>query len=190
MHTRMRELRFVTGAILIVLALSPAGRVFAARQSPTLAELAAKEKQRRQALTARAVVITEEDLPRVPAPALPSTAPPAAPKAQTPSVESASSALTNDSKDEAWWRQRIALARDDLRRSEVLADALQTRLNVLATDIASRDDPHQRARLADDRQKAQAELDRLKTVVERQKQKIGDIEEEARRAGVPPGWLR
>src|SRR5450756_2400479 len=43
---------------------------------------------------------------------------------------------------------------------------------------------------ADDRQKALAELERVKTEIEKLTKQIADIEEEARRAGVPPGWLR
>jgi septal ring factor EnvC (AmiA/AmiB activator) len=93
-------------------------------------------------------------------------------------------------KDETWWRQRIGQLRDSLRRNEILAEALQTRINALTNDFASRDDPHQRARIADDRQKATAELDRVRSEIELQKRKTGEIEDEARRAGVPPGWLR
>ena len=33
-------------------------------------------------------------------------------------------------------------------------------------------------------------MDRLKGEIEKCKKKIADIEEEARKAGVPPGWLR
>jgi len=34
------------------------------------------------------------------------------------------------------------------------------------------------------------ELERLKKEIQQQTKAIADIEEEARRAGVPPGWLR
>jgi hypothetical protein len=54
----------------------------------------------------------------------------------------------------------------------------------------NRDDPAQRAVIADNRQKSLAELDRVKSEIEKNKKAIADIEEEARRAGVPPGWLR
>jgi hypothetical protein len=67
---------------------------------------------------------------------------------------------------------------------------LQTRINSLTNDFSSRDDPYQRARIAEDRQKAMAEMDRVKGDIDLQKKKIADVEEEARRAGVPPGWVR
>jgi hypothetical protein len=67
---------------------------------------------------------------------------------------------------------------------------LQTRVNSLTTDFSGRDDPYQRAKIAEERSKAILELDRVKADVESNRKKIGDIEDEARRAGVPPGWLR
>jgi hypothetical protein len=72
----------------------------------------------------------------------------------------------------------------------VFAEALQSRINALSADFAARDDPAQRAQIADDRQKALEELERVKTDIETSRKTVADIEEEARRAGVPPGWLR
>ena len=66
----------------------------------------------------------------------------------------------------------------------------QTRINALTADFAGRDDPFQRAQIGDDRQKAIAELARVTLEIDKATKSIGDIEEEARRAGVPPGWLR
>ena len=81
-------------------------------------------------------------------------------------------------------------ARSALSRSQIFADALQSRINALNTDIVNRDDPAQRAQLELERQRATAELERVKTEIAGQTKAIADIEEEARRAGVPPGWLR
>jgi predicted nucleic acid-binding Zn-ribbon protein len=38
--------------------------------------------------------------------------------------------------------------------------------------------------------KTVAELERVRGEIEAQEQAVADLEEEARRAGVPPGWLR
>lgn len=84
----------------------------------------------------------------------------------------------------------MAGARAALERSKVLADALQSRLNALATDIVNRDDPAQRAQLELERQRAITELDRMKAEIAEQTKAIADLEEDARKAGVPPGWLR
>jgi hypothetical protein len=72
----------------------------------------------------------------------------------------------------------------------MFAEALQSRINGLTADFTSRDDPAQRAVVANDRQKALAELDRVKNDITQQTKAIADIQEEARKGGVPPGWLR
>ena len=77
-----------------------------------------------------------------------------------------------------------------LDQDQMNADAMQTRINSLNTDFVNRDDPAQRAQIAKDRDRSLAELDRLKKSVDNTKKAISNLEEEARRAGVPPGWLR
>jgi hypothetical protein len=72
----------------------------------------------------------------------------------------------------------------------MFAEALQSRINALSTDYVNRDDPAQRQSLFDQRQQALAELDRVQAEVKAFTREIADIEEEARRLGVPPGWLR
>jgi hypothetical protein len=67
---------------------------------------------------------------------------------------------------------------------------MQSRINALTTDFTNRDDPAQRARIGVERQKALADLDRLKRALETGKKAIADLMEEGRRAGVPAGWLR
>ena len=78
----------------------------------------------------------------------------------------------------------------ELDRDQTYSDAMQSRINGLTADFTARDDPAQRAVIARDRQKAMDELDRLKLVIQRTRKAIADLEEEARRASVPPGWLR
>lgn len=158
---------------------------------PTLADVARRAREGRQG-TRPVRVYTNDDLTNAgaaaPAPAVPAVAPPAnSESAKTAPAETAASAAP---KSEEAWRARIARARDDLHRNEVFAEALQSRINALSGDFAARDDPFQRAQIADDRQKALEELERVKKDVESSRKAIADIEEEARRAGVPPGWLR
>ena len=93
-------------------------------------------------------------------------------------------------KTEKYWRDRMDAAREDVRRNQAFASALQSRINGLSADFTSRDDPAQRAQIADERQKALAELDRVNKAVTDGNKAIADIEEEARRAMVPAGWIR
>jgi hypothetical protein len=167
-----------------------------AQQKPSLGELAAREAQRRQAIKGTSKVLTNADLPRAiaprPAPPAGAAAPgaEAAPGEETKPKDAQQPKTEEPAKDQAWWRQRMSQAREALRRNEMFAEALQTRINSLTNDFAARDDPFQRAKLAEDRTKALEELSRLKADIESSRKNIADIEEEARRAGVPPGWLR
>jgi hypothetical protein len=113
----------------------------------------------------------------------------AAPKApgaaQAPAAQDAGAAG-----DEKYWRGRMVTARGNLQRQELFLEALQSRVNALTTDFVNRDDPAQRAQIAADRQKALAEMESVRKDIEQAKKQIADLEEEARKAGVPPGWLR
>jgi hypothetical protein len=60
----------------------------------------------------------------------------------------------------------------------------------LTTDVLLRDDPAQRRVIGMDRQKAVAELGRVTKEMAQFRKTIADIEEDARRAGVPAVWLR
>lgn len=160
-------------------------------QQPSLAELAQKEQDRKKAMKAApAKVYTDKDLPKSSTPpAVASTVPSSTPPAATEEKPAAEQPKPPDS-EETTWRNRMAQAREALRRSEAFADALQSRINALTADVVNRDDPYQRAKLADDRLKALAELQRVQGEIEQSKKDISDIEEEARKAGVPPGWIR
>jgi predicted secreted protein len=168
-------------------------------RAQSLAEIAKKEADRRKASGAQAKptprkVYTNDDLKAVPPPS-PGTLP--APPAADAKADAAKAAAEKDAqkkpadeKGEEYWRGRMAQAREELRRDEMFREALQTRINSLTNDFAARDDPYQRAQLADDRQKALAEMARVTQEIDDLKKRIADIEEEARQAGVPPGWIR
>jgi hypothetical protein len=72
----------------------------------------------------------------------------------------------------------------------VLLDALQSRVNALNTDFVNADDPAQRSVIEGNRRTTLAEMESVKADIEKQNQEIVSIQEEARKAGVPPGWLR
>ena len=166
----------------------------AGAQTPSLGEVAKKESDRRKAAGNAGKVYTNKDLPA-------SAQKPATPAAGTESTipldpvaaateQKPEAKPEGETKDEAWWRNRIAAAREELRRNEMFAEALQTRINSLGRDFVSRDNPVQRARISEDRAEALSELNRVKQEIGRGKKQIEDIEEEARKGGVPPGWLR
>ena len=92
--------------------------------------------------------------------------------------------------DEAWWRARVATARAAADRDQWLVETVQSRLNGLTNEVASRDDPAERATLIEQRLRAVNELARLKKAVEVDRAIVDDIIEEARKQNVPPGWIR
>ncbi len=180
------------GPALDVRAQTPASR--------PLVDVAKAEEARRKGVRKPAKVYTNGDLKgdnaalRPATPATPAT--PAAPPAAgntTPAVTLPGGPLptpTPATRDQAYWSARMSTARAALERSRLFAESLQTRINVLTTDFVNRDDPAQRAKIETDRKTALAELDKVRLEMETQQKAIVGIEDEARRAGVPSGWLR
>lgn len=172
----------------------------------TLGDVAKKEEARRKTVKAPAKVYTNDDLrpSDISAPPAPVDAPAAAQPAPTPGEQQVPPspsgvqqpeapkppAADEPKKDEAYWKGRIAKARDDRDRAQTFADALQSRINALTADFAARADPAQRAQIGNDRNKALAELDRVKKEIEDNTKAIAAIQEDARKAGVPAGWVR
>ena len=178
--------------VRVLSAIGLAVTIAAPATAQSLGELAKKEEARRKAIKAPGKVLTNDTIRSIPVPS--SGAAPA--PASTPSKESDAAAdkkpkPEDDRKtQEATWRTRIQGARDALLRNQMFAEALQSRINGLNADFTARDDPAQRAVVANERQKALTELDRVKDDIVKQTKSIADIQEEARKAGVPPGWLR
>ena len=88
------------------------------------------------------------------------------------------------------WRARMTTAREARTRAELMASALQNRADGLWAQFTAMDDPARRGVVERQRTEALAELERTRAEAGRLDRQVRDIEEEARRAGVPPGWLR
>jgi hypothetical protein len=186
--------RFLT----VALAALAVGVSAASAQS--LGEVARKEQQRRKT-TAKTSgkTYTNRDLgpggtraQAPPAPASQTAGPGGATATDADKAKAAEppAAPKDPRETEEYWRERMEGAKAELQRNEMFLEALQSRVNALTTDFVNRDDPSQRAVVATDRQKALVEMERTKELVGKLKQQIADIEEEARQAGVPPGWIR
>jgi hypothetical protein len=183
---------------LLVIVLLAAWASPAAGQS--LAAVARKEEARRKQLKQTSRVISNKDLrpgdttPRPlaqpPAPAPAPAADAAAPGAPGAPGDKPVDEAAQREQDEQAWRQKMADARLALERSQMYADALQSKINALWADFTARDDPAQRAQIELERKRALAEQERVKGDIETQKKAIEALEDEARKAGVPPGWIR
>ena len=189
--------RFI-GIIAVFLAIAPP---LAASQ--TLAAVAKAEEARRKSVKKPAKTFGNGDLKPATGVATPATGTPTTPAAPaaspTPGAAAVNIALSPDPaaaaakpapQDEAFWTGRMAAARAALDRTRLFADALQSRINALNTDFVNRDDPAQRSVIEQDRIKALAELERVKKEMTDQTKAIAAIQDEARAAGVPAGWVR
>ncbi len=185
--------RTVIAAVVLVAAGLAAWPGVAAAQS--LAEIARQEEARRKAIKKPSKVYTNGSLKSVPGEVIPTPpapkpeqgeTPPAAGEGQPPAGEPpADPRGTRES-----WKQRYDAAVEERDNNALMIDALQSRINGLLADFTARDDPAQRSVIAADRQKALDEFERRRKMQVTLEKAVADIEEDARRAGVPPGWLR
>jgi hypothetical protein len=189
---------FITAAGLLLVAAGFAAPPVGAQ---SLADVAKKEADRRKTVPEPAKVYTNKDLSPVP----PGSSSPAAPAPDASAktgdtdkkgddkgekAEKSEKGEKEPVKDQAYWSGKLKALRDKLAKDKDYADAMQTRINSLTTDFVNRDDPAQRSVIEQNRNKSIAELGRLNTSVKDTQKAIDDLLEEARRAGVPPGWLR
>ena len=187
--------RTVVSAVAATLLIVFAG-ARASAQTP-LAEIAKKEADRRKAAPPAGKVYTNKDLPasaQKPATPVTSETLPVDPVAAATARSAARrgpEARSRRPQTKRGGRIGSSAARGELRRNEMFAEALQTRINSLTRDYAPRQSRRQahRRRPRSGRKRWPSSA-RVKQDVERGKKQIADIEEEARKAGVPPGWLR
>jgi hypothetical protein len=156
----------------------------------SLGAVAKESEAQRKVAKSSGKVYTNDSLKSAPAPS-----PTAA--AATPATSTAEQAPTADAKpkadagkDEATWRERIKSERDGLTRSEAFAAALQSQINGLYAEFTACQAPTQCKDVSEKRQKSIAELDRVKKEIAAHTKAITDIQDEARKAGVPAGWVR
>jgi hypothetical protein len=198
----------ITAAVVVLSVLAGCVRPVWAQ---SLGDLARQEEERRKTIKSVAKVYTNKDLgnaqpPPPPASGAGQAAPAgaAAPAAggQTGATGSTGQTIPagrtatdgdNDKgvqKDQAYWAGRMKDLNTQLTRDETFASALQNQVNSLTSDFINRDDPAQRSIIEQNRAKALSEFARLQKEIDKDKKSIADLEEEARRAGAPPGWLR
>lgn len=155
----------------------------------SLGTVAKQGEAQRKATKSSGKVYTNDSLKSAPAPSQPAPAATPAPAAEQPAGTEATP-KSDSAKDEATWRERIKSERDALARSEAFASALQSQINGLYAEFTACQAPTQCKDVTEKRQKSVAELERVKKEVAAHTKAITDIQEEARRAGVPAGWVR
>jgi len=163
--------------------------------APTsLADIAQREALRRQSTPRSASVLTNDDLPLM-APAAVSgivrPEPTAAAEGTGPGTDDDEAGQpSTEARDEAWWRERLTAARSELETSRQSLTSQQEKVSQLQADFVGRDDPAQREQIRQQLSAATEEAVRLQGQVAADEKAIDAILDEARRAGVPPGWIR
>jgi hypothetical protein len=182
-------------AVLVAILLSVG--IAAPLAAQTLADVARQEQERRKAIKKPAKVLTNQDLRAATGTAPPATTettpatgttPPAA-DGQKPAAD-AEKKPEEPAKDQAYWSGRWKDLQTQISRNETFAVALQSRINALANEYTNQGDGVRQQAIAVDRQKTIDELNRVTKQIADDKKAIATLQEDARRAGVPAGWLR
>jgi hypothetical protein len=158
-----------------------------------LGDMARKAEDARKAAKKNAKVYTNSDAGNVQAATMTS---PTSDRAAAPAASGGGEGApagekpaADERKDQAHWADRMKTLQTQLERDTQFAAAIQTRINILSADLVN-NDQGQRPAIEADRTRAMAELARLQKAIEDDRKAITALEDEARRAGVPPGWLR
>jgi hypothetical protein len=160
----------------------------AASSAQSLADVARTEEARRQKIAAPAKVYTDADVQKYA---------PAAPGAQAAATTVTSldangkpvgqqAAAEGLPGDEAGWRARLQNARDGIDRNRLLLSALEQQARSAAKRAGTADGSEP----ADSNTTRAAEVKRLKAESDAFSATLANAEEDARKAGVPPGWVR
>ncbi len=179
-------------ALLVLIVGSQPGSAVA--QPQTLGQLAAQQKAKAPAKPAKVYtekdVVVRDDAPPPVAHATPS-APPTTPTSPDTPI---SGGLD---KGEAWWRQHMQTlqgAADDAATNLAAAiDREAVLSNIMTRSVDNNDyvrDRLRRVALEREWQTAKADVSRLTADVTNRKRAVEVAKENARRDGVPPGWLR
>ncbi len=193
-------MRTKASLIVVTAVLVSIGATAVPLAAQSLADVARKEEERRKAIKKPSKVLTNKDLGSVPATAPPETTattpdasgttPAAAGKDGQKPAADAEKKAAEPAKDQAYWSGRAKGLQTQLDRDQTFAVALQSRINALANEYTNQGDGVRQQAIAVERQKTIDELNRLTKQIQDDKKAIADLQEDARRAGVPAGWLR
>jgi len=192
--------------LVVVLALA-AGSL----PAQSLGELAAKEKRRREEEQKKnkgpARVVTTEDLANVQGTTATEAAKPVLAQELGGKPRSSADEIDQDrprekpanpeaearergGQDEKTWRAQAAGLRQEIQEVEQKVKALEEQVNKLFGDIQRSTDTYEILRLRGEQEKLAEQIKVAKRERDGVRQELVQLEDSARRAGVPPGWIR
>lgn len=178
--------------------------VSAVAAGQSLGELARREEERRKAIEKPARLYTIEDVRRLAggeiqppqaaggasAEAASLQTPPPAPVAPAEAKDAAPPVAMPATRDEAYWRGLMSDLRMKLSEASQARAELTSRAQALTGEVAAATDLSQRAALSRELSKILAEIERLDAEIAKRTREIAGLENQARREGVPAGWIR
>jgi hypothetical protein len=91
---------------------------------------------------------------------------------------------------EAGWRTRAQRARQSVTDTAARVATLEQQVQQLAGKSLASTDTFEIMRLRQQRESLEAQLKEARAASQKAVEQLGGLEDEARRAGVPPGWIR
>jgi hypothetical protein len=164
--------------------------------SQSLADLANKEKERREAVKNNRVITPEEaakyraDTPAADSPDQTSATSDTG-KKDTPKVDKGDSDEPVDfqGRPESYWRETMAAARERVKSLENEANVITLKIADLQNKFYSEDDGFKREGIQREIQKSFYEQDKNKEELAKARDALQDLEKEGRKSGALPGWL-
>ncbi|MFQ6069070.1 MAG: hypothetical protein ACE5LC_00935, partial [Candidatus Aminicenantales bacterium] len=169
--------------------------------SQSLVEIAKKEKERRARLKGKTVkVITNADLRRMKGKASVSVMriqPPEKEKSTPPKEEKVKSQTSPAEKDfssewmnEELFRKKKNSLFQNLEKAKEYVSLLETKLNGLWQEFNTMDDVISRDAILREMEETRQKIKKAKEEEEKARKELDKFLKEARKKGVPPGWLR
>jgi hypothetical protein len=184
-----------------------------AASAQTLADIAKKDTDRRKEVKHPAKVYTNDDVQNV-KPILPmmendgnGTKPmdPSSPNASANASSSSAATSVGDDPsapktdaaprpgvkagEEQQWRARMAAAHEAVSRTQLQLEGMRNHAAQMTAASAAASE-EQRGTFQKQQQDALQEYDKLRADLQKYQKALSELEAEAHRAGVPPGWLR
>ncbi len=167
----------------------------------SLADLANKEKERRQEVK-NDKIITDQQAAKFRSEPLkadgPEQPPGIKPDSEKKSVEDTSASENPESDEpvdfegrpESYWRKTMAEARQKVKDLENEANVITLRIATLQTQFYAEDDGFKREGIQKEIQKSFYEQDQNKEELAKAQDILQDLEKEARKTGALPGWIQ
>lgn len=172
---------------LVLVLLAPSWILAQGEKVPSLVELARKERQRRASSRKAVPVITNATLEKLKRGD--SRLPEAVPAEEAVEDQGGEGEAAGESRKQQW-EGAFESVRLDLETAVTKGQVLDLRMNDLRRQFYSQDNGVTQARVKEQLRKTQEEIEQNKKATDQARKALQDLQQAARRAGVPPGRIR